>query len=52
MKKQPGFALLTVFLLLTAATFIVTQLYFKGSTYNTFIPVAVNRERAKLLARS
>lgn len=49
MKK--GFALLSVFLMLTLATILVTQLYYKGSLYNSFIPVIVHREKAKRLAR-
>lgn len=49
--EQPGFVLLSVFLLLTMATVFVTQLYYRGSIYNTFIPVAVEREKAKQLAQ-
>ncbi len=52
MKRHSGFALVTVFLMLTVATLLVSQLYFKGLTYNTFIPAAINREQAKLVARS
>ena len=52
MKRHSGFALVTVFLMLTVATLLVSQIYFKGLTYNTFIPAAVDREQAKLLARS
>lgn len=50
--NQPGFVLLGVFLMLTMATIIVTQVYYKGTLYNSFVPVAIKREQAKQLAQS
>lgn len=47
-----GFVLLSVFLFLTMATLLVTQLYYRATTYNSFIPVVIERERAKQIARS
>jgi hypothetical protein len=50
--NKPGFVLLGVFLMLTMATIIVTQVYYKGTLYNSFVPVALKREQAKQLAQS
>ncbi len=50
--EKEGFILVTVFVLLAVGVMLVTQLYRTSTYYNAFIPVACDRERAKVLARS
>lgn len=51
-KSKPGFILISTFLMLTVALLAVTRMYYKGSMYNLFIPVVVQRDQAKRLALS
>lgn len=55
MKKQhaqPGFILITVFLLLTIAVVVATEIYYQGGLYNAYAPLVFERGKAQKLAKS
>jgi len=51
-REQPGFILVSTFLMLTVAMLTVTRMYYKGSMYNLFIPTIMHQEQARKLAYS
>ncbi len=52
MKKQPGYIILLTLMILSISTIIVTQIFLQARLYNTFIPLSLEKERARQLAFS
>ncbi len=50
--KQPGFILILTLIMLSISTIVVTQIFFQGHLYNMFIPISIEKEKARQLALS
>jgi hypothetical protein len=51
-SKQPGYILLLTIMILSITTIVVTQIFFQARLYNSFIPLALEKEKARQLALS
>jgi len=52
MKRQPGYIVLLTLMVLALTTTIVTQIFFQSRLYSFFIPLSLEKERARQLALS
>ncbi len=51
-KQQPGYILLLTLMVLSISTIVVTQIFFQARLYNAFIPLTLEKEKARQLALS
>ncbi len=51
-SKQPGYILLLTIMILSISTIVVTQIFFQARLYNAFIPINIEKEKARQLALS
>lgn len=51
-KEQPGYILLLTIMILSISTIVVTQIFFQARLYNSFIPLMIEKEKARQLAFS
>jgi hypothetical protein len=51
-NNQPGYILLLTIMILSLSTIVVTQIFFQARLYNSFIPLMVEKEKARQLALS
>ena len=51
-KTAPGYILVLTMIMISLLTVVVTQMFFSGSLFSSFASIAVQREKAKMLAES
>ena len=52
MMKKVGFILPLTLMMLSVSTIVVTQIFFQGHLYNLFVPIVLEKEKARHLALS
>jgi len=51
-NNKPGYILLLTIMILSLSTIVVTQIFFQARLYNSFIPLMIEKEKARQLALS
>ena len=48
--KKSGYILLLTLMILSISTIVVTQIFYQGRLFNSFIPLIIEKEKARQVA--